>query len=138
MVVDYETVKREGEKYNVPNITEEEYQRNRNFTSLVTILTRIKNERGDTAKRIQKHARIERELKKQPEPETLSMPLRTGPEPCALHGRLHRHCERLGYACDSQCWARVGGAVFAVEGISIGVGVEPPGVKKQKSGLFDW
>jgi len=138
MVVDYDTLKREGEKYGVLNITPEEYERNKTFTSLVTIITRIRNSRKDIAKSIVKRARIERELKPQPEPETLSMPLRTGPEPCALHGRLKKHCTRLGYDCQLNCWARVQGTVFSIEGISVGVGVQPPGGKKRKSGLFDW
>lgn len=139
-MTDYETIKAEGEKYGVPNITPEEFERNKNFTSFITILTRIKNERGDTAKRIIKQARIEKEIKQQPEPEILSMPVRTGPEKCALFAKMKKHCDKLGFDCDKNCTARVANAIFSVEGLTVGIGCEvhTKAPKVQKGGLFGW
>ncbi len=141
-MLDYEVIKAEGEKYGIPNITPEEFERNKNFTSLITILTRIKNERGDVAKRIIKQNKIEKELRQQPEPETLSMPVRTGPEKCALFAKMKRHCDKLGFGCDgdANCVGRVANAIFSVEGLTVGIGCEvnTKAPKVQKGGLFWW
>lgn len=137
-MIDYETLKAEGVKYGLLNITPEEYERNKQF-SILTALTRVKNNRVDTAKRIKKLAQIEKERKQQPEPEVLSMPVRVGPEPCMLHNRLIKKCNAQGFSCDSQCWARILGAVLCVEGITVEAGVERHKPDKPpQSELFGW
>lgn len=139
-MTDYETIKAEGEKYGIPNITPEEFERNKNFTSLITILTRIKNERGDTAKRIIKQNKIEKELRQQPEPEIQSMPVRTGPEKCALFAKMKKHCDRLGFSCDVNCVGRVANTIFSVEGLTVGIGCEvrTKVEKPRQGGLLGW
>lgn len=139
-MTDYETIKAEGEKYGIPNITPEEFERSKNFTSLITILTRIKNERGDTAKRIIKANKIAKELRQQPEPEMLSMPVRTGPEKCALFAKMKKHCDRLGFSCDKNCVGRVANSIFCIEGLTVGIGCEvhTKPDKTPKGGLFGW
>jgi hypothetical protein len=139
-MTDYETIKAEGEKYGIPNITPEEFERNKNFTSLITILTRIKNERGDVAKRIIKQNKIEKELRPQPEPEMHSMPVRTGPEKCALFAKMKKHCDRLGFSCEANCVARVGNSIFCIEGLTVGIGcdVHTKAEKPRQGGIFGW
>jgi len=138
-MVDYETVKREGEKYGLKNITEFEFEKHGNFSSIITILTRIGNARKDTAKRIKKREKVKREVRPQPEPKTLSVAKREGKE-CPLEKRVKPHCERLGFDCEKNCWMRVPGTVFAVEGLTVAVECEvsTKPSKPKDGGLFDW
>lgn len=142
-MVDYETVKREGEKYGLPNITQEEFEKNGGFSSIITILTRIRNSRQDVAKRVQKEERVRKEVRTQPEPRTLTIRKREGPE-CPLEKEVKPHCSEYGFDCEKNCWMRIPGTVFAIEGLTVKVEcIEIPKVntkpeEPKKKGLLDW
>jgi hypothetical protein len=145
MGVDYETVKKEGEKYGLPNITPEEFERHGNFSSIITILTRIRNSRQDTAKRVQKEEKIKREVKTQPEAKRLTVNKREGPECCTIEKEIKQHCTKYGFDCEHHCWMRIPGAVFSVEGLTVMVETDIPGQlqvvtkpEEKKKGMFDW
>jgi hypothetical protein len=146
MAIDYETVKKEGEKYSLPNITPEEFERHGNFSSIITILTRIRNSRQDIAKRVQKEEKMKREVKVQPDPKRLTVSKREGPECCTIEKEIKHHCTKFGFDCINHCWMRMPGAVFSVEGLTITVKSDIPGqsqvvtkpVEEKKKGVFDW
>ena len=143
-MVDYETVKKEGERYSLSNITPEEFEKHGGFSSIITILTRIRNSRQDTAKRVQKEEKIKREVKTQPEAKRLTVGHREGPECCTIEKEIKHHCTKYGFDCEHHCWMRIPGAVFAVEGLTITVNT--PGQSQvvtkpkepEKKGVFDW
>jgi hypothetical protein len=142
-MVDYETVKREGEKYSLPNITQEEFEKHGGFSSIITILTRIRNSRQDTAKRVQKEERVRKEVKTQSKPRTLAVSKREGPG-CPLEKEVKPHCSKFGFDCEKNCWMRIPGSIFAVEGLTVTVECKLPAEvntkpeKPEKKGLLDW